>query len=288
MAAFRAVPNARDVIRTLVPHIVPRRLARMRSVLHARVHDTVVVCENLAEEGNLHACLRTADALGIATVHVIRAWGDVSTRSSSMRSDGGAAKWLNLVSHACVEDAVSMLRRDGYAILASDLAPGALPLHECVAAYASSSSSSCCTPFRPRVAIVVGNEHRGVSAALRAASQGRFFIPQAGFVQSLNVSVAFGIAAHAFMVRGKHLMPLQPLDDALDASRVSKVSADVVEWMCGAEGREEARTSGEVGSGSAEPLPPLVRAAVAARWLMLSVTNPELILERAGQRPSDY
>jgi tRNA (guanosine-2'-O-)-methyltransferase len=47
------------------------------------------------------------------------------------------------------------------------------------------------------LAIVFGNEHRGVSEALRALSDGTYAIPMNGFVESLNVSVAAAITMHA-------------------------------------------------------------------------------------------
>jgi tRNA (guanosine-2'-O-)-methyltransferase len=46
-------------------------------------------------------------------------------------------------------------------------------------------------------AVVFGNEHNGVSAALRVLADDTYAIPMAGFVESLNVSVAAAITMHA-------------------------------------------------------------------------------------------
>lgn len=54
---------------------------------------------------------------------------------------------------------------------------------------------------RRRVALCFGNERRGASAALRDASDARFFLPMLGFVQSINVSVAVALATAAFLNR---------------------------------------------------------------------------------------
>lgn len=307
--SFASVPNARGVINALAQHVAKRRLERMRAVLQHRVHDTVAVLENVADAGNLHACLRTADALGIATVHVIQAWGDAARSSAATpspgRADSGAAKWLNIVTHANVRACIDALRRDDYRIIVTDLSADALPLERCVA---SETRAGRDARFRQRVALAVGNEHRGVSQALRRAADARFFIPQCGFVQSLNVSVAFALSMHAFLARGTgvraHPRPLScdidsDADDGGDGAAValsdaqrmpplaqpaSSGSKDAASWLVACDTPSDASGGGVV----AEPLPLAARESVAARWLILSVAHAERLLTRAGVRPPDY
>ena len=52
------------------------------------------------------------------------------------------------------------------------------------------------------VAIVFGNEHSGVSPAMRQLADGTYEIPMRGFVESLNVSVAAAITMHAATASG--------------------------------------------------------------------------------------
>jgi len=47
--------------------------------------------------------------------------------------------------------------------------------------------------FTEKAAILVGNEHRGVSKEAVELSDGTIFIPMKGMIQSLNVSVATAI-----------------------------------------------------------------------------------------------
>ena len=47
--------------------------------------------------------------------------------------------------------------------------------------------------LQKRSAIVLGNEHRGVSKEAEELADERFLIPMRGFVQSLNVSVAAAV-----------------------------------------------------------------------------------------------
>ena len=50
-----------------------------------------------------------------------------------------------------------------------------------------------------KVAIVVGNEHRGVSESAANLADEIFLIPQFGMVQSLNVSVATAVIIYEAM-----------------------------------------------------------------------------------------
>jgi tRNA (guanosine-2'-O-)-methyltransferase len=50
--------------------------------------------------------------------------------------------------------------------------------------------------FTPPTALVFGNESRGLPRSVVAACDGSFSIPMHGLSQSLNVSVAAGVALH--------------------------------------------------------------------------------------------
>lgn len=77
-------------------------------------------------------------------------------------------------------EAVAVARADGLAPVALELCEGAAPLHE-----ASLAGDLC---------LVVGNEDKGLSAAVLAACVAAAYLPQPGKVGSLNVAVATGIA----------------------------------------------------------------------------------------------
>src|SRR6185436_1372752 len=47
-----------------------------------------------------------------------------------------------------------------------------------------------------RIALVFGNEHSGVSDEIRELADGNFVIPQAGIIQSLNISVACAVTLY--------------------------------------------------------------------------------------------
>jgi tRNA (guanosine-2'-O-)-methyltransferase len=53
------------------------------------------------------------------------------------------------------------------------------------------------------LAVVFGNEHRGVSPDMQSFADGTFSIPMRGFVESLNVSIAAAITMQALARDGR-------------------------------------------------------------------------------------
>jgi len=84
-----------------------------------------------------------------------------------------------------VQECYYDLRKDGYKIFASSLTENSKNLYE--------------LDLTQKVAIVVGNEHRGVSEASAELADEVFLIPQFGMVQSLNVSVATAVILYEAM-----------------------------------------------------------------------------------------
>ena len=168
----------------LEPLVLPERLARFDAVSRSRLGSVVVVLESIIDPHNTAAVLRTADAFGVGEAHFI----DRGTRPLLAQSvTRGAERWLDLHCHRDTTRCAEGLRARGYGVYVAD-ALGTVTLDEIAA--------------RPRVALAFGNEHRGASAEMRAAATGVFVVPMRGMVESLNVSVAAGIALHA-VTRGR-------------------------------------------------------------------------------------
>jgi tRNA (guanosine-2'-O-)-methyltransferase len=157
--------------------LLDRRAERIDRVVADRLGSLTLVLEGVHDPHNLAAVLRTAEGLGLQEVHVVEA--PKGFRPSSAITQG-ADKWLDVTRHASAGACVGALRERGFQIFASLLSPEALPLDE--------------LPFERKLALVFGNEHEGVSAALAEACDGTFRIPMYGFTQSFNISVAAAIA----------------------------------------------------------------------------------------------
>ncbi len=165
----------------LEPFLTPRRLRRIEEILDERTRTLTVVLEDVHDPHNAAAVLRSCDAFGVQDVHVVA--GPVAGGSfrPSKRVSKGTARWLTLHWWPDPASCVRALRARGLRVAVSDL-QGGMPLDDL-------------DLTRP-TALVFGNEHAGVSDAMRDLADVRFFVPMHGFVQSLNISVAAAICLH--------------------------------------------------------------------------------------------
>jgi tRNA (guanosine-2'-O-)-methyltransferase len=238
-----------EVIAALAPQVTAARLARLASVAAQRTAYLAAALERFHDRHNVAACVRTADALGLAALDIIPAErpGERPPRDPLLAADerghdlDGAGsvptiafrtdRWVDLVEHSSLEDAAAALRQRGHriAVTALGAAGGARPL------------TPDEVPLDRPIAVVFGNERDGVSREALDAADLLVAIPMRGFVASLNVSVAFA------MVMGR-------LRDRLDA----EVAA------------------GTRGLATAE------QETLVARWLRASVPHAEALLARRG------
>jgi tRNA (guanosine-2'-O-)-methyltransferase len=157
-----------------------RRIARLRSALEHRQPDLHLVIENVHDPHNVSAVLRTCDAVGVGTVHLVYTYEKFPRIGRT--SSASAYKWTNLVRHESIEECYAALRREGCRIYATDLTERAVDLYE--------------LELAEPVAIVFGNEHRGVSDEASKLADGNLRIPMVGLIQSLNISVACAVTLY--------------------------------------------------------------------------------------------
>lgn len=160
-----------------------KRLEKITRVIKARQHSLTVVMENIHDPHNVSAIFRTCDAVGIPKVNLVynfEAFPRIGKKSSA-----SAFKWVDKEKYKSVEECYNDLRKDGFKIFASSLTENSKNLYD--------------LDLTHKVAIVVGNEHRGVSDASADLADEVFLIPQFGMVQSLNVSVATAVILYEAM-----------------------------------------------------------------------------------------
>jgi tRNA (guanosine-2'-O-)-methyltransferase len=158
-------------------HVSEHRYRRFLATLARRQPDLTVVMENLHDPFNLSAVLRTCDAVGIGTVHLLYYREEPPRIVKGVSSS--AQKWLHLPRHRSVEEAFKALRAASLRV------------------YATGEGEEALTPaevdFTQPTAILLGNENRGVSPEALAQADGVIYIPMRGMVQSLNVTVTAGM-----------------------------------------------------------------------------------------------
>lgn len=186
-----------------------RRIARLRSTLERRQSDLHLVLENVHDPHNVSAVLRTCDAVGVGTVHLVYTYEKFPRIGRT--SSASAYKWTNLVRHESIEVCYAELRRQGVRIFATDLTERAVELYD--------------LELAGPVAIVFGNEHRGVSEEASRLADGNLRIPMVGLIQSLNISVACAVTLYEAMrqrtVAGRYEHPSLPQE---------VIEAKLAEW----------------------------------------------------------
>ena len=146
-------------------------------MLRHRQPDLTLLAEDVYKPHNLSAMLRSADAVGIGTVHAVTpTGGGIPTYSATSAS---AEKWVELRSYDALAPALEVVRSRGMQVLAAHLSTQATDFRE-----ADYTVPTC---------IVLGNEKHGVSLAAAEAADGHIVIPMLGMVTSLNVSVATAV-----------------------------------------------------------------------------------------------
>ncbi|NOY90730.1 MAG: RNA methyltransferase [Deltaproteobacteria bacterium] len=166
--------RADEVVQLLSSQVTPERLARIREVAARRSFGVVPVLEHLTDPFNTSAIMRSAEAFGVHRVEVIPEREQFLAAPVSR----GAHRWLELRRHDDGASCARVLHEEGYEIFVATM-EGELGPRDLAA--------------REKVAVVFGNEHAGVSSALREAADGTYAVPMSGFVESLNVSVAAAI-----------------------------------------------------------------------------------------------
>ncbi|WP_224387608.1 RNA methyltransferase [Pseudonocardia sp. ICBG1293] len=147
--------------------------------LERRAHPFHVAIENLGHDHNIGTVVRTANAFGVAGVHIVgrRRWN----RRGAMVTD----RYLRLHHHADAGGLVAFAQEHDLAVVAVDNVPGAARLER------TSLPRDC--------VLVFGAEGPGLSPELREAADLAVSIAQFGSTRSVNAGVASGIVMHAWI-----------------------------------------------------------------------------------------
>ncbi|MGP5031802.1 TrmH family RNA methyltransferase [Glutamicibacter arilaitensis] len=141
----------------------------------------VAILEDIADHTNLGAIIRSASGLGVDAVLLTPKCVDPWYRRSARVSMGTVfdLPWVRMLSWP--ED-IRTLKQHGYQMLAMELTDDAIPLNEVQITAGQ------------KVAMILGNEGRGVTAQALEAVDQTVIIPMHREVDSLNVGAASAIA----------------------------------------------------------------------------------------------
>jgi TrmH family RNA methyltransferase len=144
--------------------------------------DLVVVLDRLQDPGNVGAVIRTAGAVGAAAVVLVEPCTDPFD-PKAVRGSAGEVFRVPVIETDDPAAAISALRRAGLRPVGAEPRAGEDPRRTLAGG----------------VALLLGNEARGLSPDLAALAPERVALPLPGGAESLNVAVAAGVLMYAWL-----------------------------------------------------------------------------------------
>jgi tRNA (guanosine-2'-O-)-methyltransferase len=149
-----------------------------------------VALEDIYQSQNTSAVVRTCECMGLQDLHIIEKTNSYQVNTRVLK---GSNRWMNLVRHRSkdndnTEGCFQSLRKQGYTIYAADPSEEGVSIHDI-------------DPNNGKVAIIFGNELRGVSAYALSQCDQKVRIPMYGFTESLNISVSVAICLNSLVTK---------------------------------------------------------------------------------------
>ncbi|HHW42110.1 MAG TPA: RNA methyltransferase [Syntrophomonadaceae bacterium] len=140
-----------------------------------------LVLDAIQDPGNLGTILRTAEAVGVKAVFLGEGTVDLYN-SKVLRATMGSVFRVPTFSRVNLKELLCRMKESGIFVVAADPHTGKIYYR---------------TDLRyPGLAVVIGNEGRGISPEILALSDSRIKIPLRGKVESLNAAVATALVLY--------------------------------------------------------------------------------------------
>ncbi|EDY82175.1 RNA methyltransferase, TrmH family [Verrucomicrobiia bacterium DG1235] len=138
----------------------------------------LLLLDEVGDPGNCGSMVRAADWFGLDGVVFGKGCAELENGKTSRATMGGLF-YLPVAVGVDLAAAVSELRRSGVQVFTTELDESAVSLRD--------------FEFPERCALVIGNEARGVSAAISELADGKLFVERFGSGESLNAAVAAAV-----------------------------------------------------------------------------------------------
>lgn len=159
------------------------RQRKIENVIERR-QEGVIVLEDIHDPHNAAAVWRSGDGFGFQKVYLIfEQEKGFNPKKIGKASSSSANKWLDFRVFRSTKVCLEKLKKDGFKIFATVLDREAKRLSG--------------VDFKTKkVAIMLGNEHRGLSETAINLADEKIYIPMKGMVQSFNLSVTAAIVMY--------------------------------------------------------------------------------------------
>ena len=160
-----------------------------------RKRGTIAILHNIRSVHNVASIFRTADAAGIKKIYLCGITPGPTDRFGKIllqfaKVSLGAERSVAWEKRREAGRLMKELKKDGYKIFSVEQSKRSIPYNKVKVQSGTS-----------KVALILGNEVRGLPPSILKASDKILEIPMRGKKESLNVSVAFGIVAFSLSAR---------------------------------------------------------------------------------------
>jgi tRNA (guanosine-2'-O-)-methyltransferase len=199
------------MINYLSSFISPLRLNKIRRVCSDRMKDLMIATEGIYDIHNALAIIRTAEALGVDSVHFV----DCDYKKGQGRQTArGTLDWIRVYEHEHLNSFVSQVKQEGWLIAGA-----------CIRAELNLNQ----LPIDSKICLLMGNEHRGLSSRALSLCDYTYKIPMYGMVESLNLSVAGALSLYDLGTRKRLIKDSELLRGKLEAEQSSDDS--LLAWL---------------------------------------------------------
>jgi tRNA (guanosine-2'-O-)-methyltransferase len=168
--------------------ITPNKQEMFDRIAAERTRHLTVVMENIYQEHNASAVLRSCDCFGLQELHVIEKDNEYKIQRDIAL---GAGRWVDMHTYdegaEVTRDCILGLRAKGYKIVATT-------------PHTDSQTINTLDLSQP-VALVFGTERRGISEEVIELADEFVKIPMYGFTESFNISVSVAIVLNTLRQR---------------------------------------------------------------------------------------
>ena len=158
----------------VVAYAAPFKYASIEEVVNDAEKSLVVVCDHITDVGNLGAIIRSAESVG-ATCVVLPNARSAGVTSVVYKTSAGAVSHIPVAQVSNVARTLELLKSNGFWV---------------VGASEHAENLMWDANLEGRIALVLGNEEKGISDLVLKTCDDTFKLPQLGDISSLNVAQA--------------------------------------------------------------------------------------------------
>lgn len=168
--------------------ITPSKVELFERIAPLRTRHITTILENIYQEHNASAVLRSCESFGVQDLHIIEKDNQYKVQRDIAR---GAGRWVDMHhynegSNPTIE-CLQTLKQQGFRIVATTPHTRGYSINT--------------LPLEQPVALVFGTEKRGISQDVIDLADDFATIPMYGFTESFNISVSAAVCMHTLRTR---------------------------------------------------------------------------------------